>query len=82
MKEYLFDATELEAPEPLEQATKLLNSLQHGEYIRMIHRKQPRLLYPIIKEQGYREQTILRDDGLVEILICFNDDQKVIQTIF
>lgn len=51
--ERLIDVSELDAPEPFEAALQLVSQLKKGEYIRMLHRKQPLPLIEILSKQGY-----------------------------
>jgi len=64
-------------PEPLEQAVEAVESLQHGEFLRMHHRREPCLLYPILRERGFAQFTHSLQDGSVEILICHQQDEAV-----
>ena len=44
MEAILLDATAMEPPEPLQKATLILQQLQPGQYLRMLHRQLP---YPL-----------------------------------
>ncbi len=64
----------MEHPEPLEKGMKILNSLEHDEYLYMIHRKNPIPLIDFAKEQMC--QVIHKKDakGQWHILISRNRD--------
>jgi hypothetical protein len=44
MEEIQLDAAAMEPPEPLQKATLILQQLQSGQYLRMLHRQLP---YPL-----------------------------------
>lgn len=46
MEEILLDAAAMEPPEPLQKATLILQQLQPGQYLRMLHRQLP---YPLFE---------------------------------
>lgn len=76
-KEQVLNVSDLAPPEPLEQATAALKALKHGEFLRMLHRREPCLLYPLLEKQGFREKTRTIQEGEVEILIWYADDTSV-----
>lgn len=76
-KEILLDVSDLAPPEPLERSSDAVDALQQGEYIRMVHRQRPCLLYAILEERGYKEHTSTRKDRMVEVLIWRADDSQV-----
>ena len=45
-EEILLDATAMEPPEPLQRATSILQQLERGQYLRMLHRRLP---YPLFE---------------------------------
>lgn len=69
MAELTLDVRGLEPPEPYDQATALLPRLKHGQYVRMISPRRPRLLYPWLQQHGFREITLERNPDLFEIFI-------------
>ncbi|MES9845435.1 MAG: DUF2249 domain-containing protein [Candidatus Sedimenticola sp. PURPLELP] len=72
--ERLLDVSELEPCEPLEQTLHAVASLQPGEYLRVIHRREPNLLYPMIEKSGHG--WLCREGGPAgyEIFIWHQDD--------
>jgi len=67
--ERILDVCGLEQPEPLLRALAELESLQPGDYIRMLSHRDPLLLYPMLESQGFN-YTQRKDPGSVyEILI-------------
>lgn len=79
--EILLDVRELEPPEPFERATEALRILQRGQYLKLIIPRRPRLLYPWIEEQGYRELTKEVSEDLFEIYIWHADDNECADAI-
>lgn len=69
MRERLLDVRELEPPEPLERVLELLDTLAPDERIRMLHRRDPNLLYPILHREGFTWRTETTPEGEFVILI-------------
>lgn len=72
----LLDVSDLEPPEPFERSTAAAAGLAPGEYLVMVHRMEPRLLYPWLAEHGFRQVTRTRSDGMVELLIWRTEDAE------
>ncbi len=53
MKKILLDAREMEHPIPLQLSLSYLQSMSSGEFLYMIHRKNPIPLIEIAKEKKY-----------------------------
>ena len=73
-REHLLDVADLEPPEPLERALEAIGALPQGSYVRMLHRREPLLLYPILDERGFTWLVRVGDDAPLEILIWRTDD--------
>lgn len=69
MREQLLDVRSLEPPEPLEHALQAATALEPGERLRMIHRREPCLLYPLLERQGFAHDTRAVAEDHYEILI-------------
>ena len=52
--ELWLDVSELEPCEPLERTLAALAGLGSGDYLRVLHRREPRLLFPLLERQGLR----------------------------
>ena len=50
--EIVLDVSELEPCEPMERTLAAVENLDKGEYLRVIHRREPRLLYPVLDKMG------------------------------
>ena len=75
--EQVLDVSELEPCEPLEQALKAVETLKRGDYLRLIHRREPRLLYPMLEKAGFDWLCREGDAGGYEILIWHHGDTSV-----
>lgn len=78
-RERFLDVSELEPCEPMERALEAARDLQPGEYIRMVHRQEPRLLYPMLERLGMAWHT--RESEPVEVLIYRVDDEIARRTV-
>ena len=65
----VLDVRDLEPPEPLEAVLEALCTLQDGQRIRMIHRREPHPLYGILARDGFAHETATTEAGDFEILI-------------
>jgi len=74
MREIGIDTRALEHPEPLVQATKILQGLTEDSYLYMLHRKNPIPLLDLASEQGFG--VLSREDasGDWHILIAKDPD--------
>lgn len=57
MSERVLDVSELAPPEPFERVVAALEALPAGHYLRVLHRREPLLLYPWLQEQGFAWRT-------------------------
>ena len=62
------DVRELEPPEPLQRVLEVSSSLPKDHYIKMIHRREPVLLFPILKKQ-HLQYSIEEIDEIFNIYI-------------
>ena len=74
MREIGIDTRALEHPEPLVQATKILQGLTEDSYLYMLHRKKPIPLLDLADERGF--QVLSKEDaqGDWHILIAKDPD--------
>ena len=73
-EEILIDVSELEAPEPFEKVVALVSAMKPGQYIRMLHRKQPLPLIQMLEDNGYACRAIEHQPSDWEILIWNKSD--------
>jgi len=74
-QEHFLDATELDAPAPLQAALAALESLPAGDYLRLLIKRDPIFLYPLLLLQGYEHETHSRSQENYEVLIWHKGDQ-------
>ena len=80
-KERRIDARELEPPEPLELALRSAHDLQAGEYLRMLHRREPYPLYRLLREEGFHYSSRPGPECPFEILIWRPDDEEAVAAV-
>ena len=73
-RERLLDVSELEPCEPLERTLAACSELTAGEYLRVLHRREPYPLYGLLDKQGLAHHTRSGADTSCEILIWHSDD--------
>lgn len=54
LEEILLDVRDLEHPEPMQKAMKIIQSLDNQHYLHMIHRKNPLPLIDLAKENQFQ----------------------------
>jgi|GEM_PF-202348 len=56
--EVVLDVRDLPPPEPMEKALAAIGELQEGCWLRMVHRREPRMLYPLVEAAGFSHTTL------------------------
>jgi hypothetical protein len=82
LDEKFLDASEMEPPEPFEQALALLAELQPGEYLRMAHRMIPYPLFEYCSEQRFEYRVQPGETARYDILIWHKQDTDKISRLF
>lgn len=67
--EHRIDVSGLEPPEPMERILDALADLPEGDWLLVHHRRDPRPLYPLLRNMGYRWATHPHSPTDVDILI-------------
>ncbi len=67
--EHQLDVSNLEPCEPMERTLEALTLLKSGDYLRVLHRREPRLLYPFLEKGGFTWSTRTGETSKFEILI-------------
>jgi uncharacterized protein (DUF2249 family) len=75
-REVLLDVSELEPPEPLTLTLDAAEQLQPGQYLRMLHRREPYPLYGHLDEQHFRHYTRPGTRAAVEVFIWSENDAE------
>ncbi len=73
-KEVLLDVSELEPPEPLELTLEAAERLKPGQYLRMLHRRDPCLLYGNLDNNGFKYYQRQGSTTAVELFIWREND--------
>lgn len=76
--ERVLDVRGLEPPEPLERVLDAVAALQPGERVRMIHSREPCLLYPLLEKRGFQYLAEAKSEDLHEILIWRKGDDEAV----
>lgn len=73
-RERLLDLSQLEPPAPLQMAIHALDTLEEGEYLRMLVKRDPIYLYPLLLLQGFEHETHVMDQSMYEVFIWRKGD--------
>jgi len=73
-RERVLDVSDLEPPEPLERVLAAIDELEDGEYLHMLHRREPLLLYPELEQRGFSYLPMFDRDYECEVLIWRDGD--------
>jgi len=72
--EVLLDVSDLEPPEPLVLTLEAAEQLQAGQYVRMLHRREPCMLYGNLDDNGFKYFQREGFTSAVEVFIWRKDD--------
>jgi len=72
--EHLLDVSMLEPCEPLERSLDAIRSLHAGDYLRLIHRRDPQMLYPLLEKSGFSWYCKAVDESDYQIFIWRAED--------
>ena len=79
--ELLLDVSDLEPPEPLELTLEAADKLKPGQYLRMLHRRTPCILYGNLDDNGFKYFQRKGSTTAVEVFIWREDDDKAAATV-
>jgi uncharacterized protein (DUF2249 family) len=79
--EHLIDVRELAAPEPLQRILPAIDALGAGEFLHVVHRREPNCLYQLLEELGFAHRDLAlgsrfdiwiwrRDDSLAALAVA------------
>ncbi len=74
--EILLDVSELEPPEPLTLTLEAAEDLAAGQYLRMLHRRDPCMLYGNLDDNGFKYIQREGTTTAVELFIWREDDAE------
>jgi len=72
--EHSLDVSDLEPCEPMERTLEYLQTLPDDDYLRVILRRDPKLLYPLIKQLGFTWRTQPGGPAAFEVFIWKGDN--------
>ena len=78
--EQLLDVSDLEPCEPLQQSLEAVRGLDAGDYLLLIHRREPHPLFEMLEQMGFRWHSRANGDSRYEIFIWRADDPVAEQT--
>ena len=79
--EVLLDGSELEPPEPLVLALEATEQLKTGQYLRMLHRREPCMLFDNLDSSQFSYYQRAGTTSAVEVFIWCNDDDQAISAV-
>ncbi len=74
-REHRVDVSELAPPEPFERVLATVRTLGDGEYVRMLHRREPFPLYSMLTKLGFAHLARPGTETEVEVLIWRQGDR-------
>lgn len=76
-EEVIVDTRELESPEPMQRVIDSLGKINDKTYLKMIHRMEPRMLFGILKKNGFEFIVDFKDGSLVSVYIFKEGNNKI-----
>jgi len=72
--EQILDVSMLEPCQPLEQSLEAVRALVTGDFLKVIHRREPNPLFPMLEQMGFSWRSRLTGSAQYEILIWRSSD--------
>ena len=79
--EFLLDVSELEPPEPLELTLEAAEQLKPGQYLRMLHRRTPCILYGNLDDNNFKYFQRKGSTTAVEVFIWRENDAEAASAV-
>ncbi len=79
--EILLDVSDLEPPEPLTLTLEMAEELAPGQYLRMLHRRDPCMLYGNLDDNGFKYFQREGTTTAVELFIWRENDAEAASAI-
>ncbi|VAX06085.1 hypothetical protein MNBD_GAMMA26-909 [hydrothermal vent metagenome] len=73
--EHKLDVSELEPPEPMERILEIIETLKDGDYLYVIHRREPHMIYPMLENMGIAWMTRAGGPKGYEVFIWRREDE-------
>jgi uncharacterized protein (DUF2249 family) len=74
--EIILNVSDLEPPEPLERVLAAIETLVPGQYLRMLHNREPFPLYTILEDAGFKYAVREGQETMFEIFIWRRNDDE------
>lgn len=81
-QERVLNVSGLEPPEPLEKVLEAIDTHAPGQYIRMLHNREPFPLYDMLGNIGFKHLTRLGQETSFEIFIWRKGDEAAEAAVF
>lgn len=81
-QERVLNVSDLPPPEPLEKVLEAIDTHTSGQYIRMLHCREPFPLYGILENIGFKHLTRLGQETSFEIFIWRKGDAAAEAAVF
>ncbi len=81
-QERVLDVSGLEPPEPMERVLEAIETHASGQYIRMLHHREPFPLYGILENIGFKHLTRVGQETSFEIFIWRRGDEVAEAAVF
>ncbi len=81
LQEVLLDVSDLEPPEPLEKTLDTAETLKPGQYLRMLHRRDPCMLYGNLDNNGFKYLQREGSTTAVELFIWREGDTEAASAV-
>lgn len=79
--ELLLDVSDLEPPEPLELTLEAAEQLKPGQYLRMLHRRTPCILYGNLDDNNFKYFQRKGSTTAVEVFIWRENDAEAASAV-
>ena len=79
--EVLLDVSDLPPPEPLEKTLDAADMLKPGQYLRMLHRRDPCMLYGNLDDNGFEYFQRKGSNTAVEMFIWRTGDEQAAESV-
>jgi hypothetical protein len=79
--EVLLDVSDLEPPEPLVLTLEAAEQLEPGQYIRMLHRREPCMLFGNLDDNHFKYHQRKGTTSAVEVFIWRENDAEATKAV-
>ncbi len=79
--EHYLDVSMLEPCEPMEQTLAAIEKLTDGDYLKVIHRREPHLIYPTLEQAGFAWRTEPGGPSEFQVFIWRRDDEIAAEAV-